>query len=97
MKSKKALNLPTKKDRDFMRALIGEPTNAERAAWADKAIKAFIEDVGDSEDDENNAADLIADIFHWLNQRKLSVSDAVDRARNHFEYEVYVEAKEPKP
>lgn len=70
---RKKLNLPTEADRNFYRAVVGEPTNKQRAEWAERVIWQFVQIAGDADEkDEVNATDLIADIFHWLHQRGTS-------------------------
>jgi hypothetical protein len=69
-----------------------EPTNKDRAAWAYKAIRAFVKAKGEVYDDteiETEIQDLISDLLHLAHESAVPcVQDVLDRAQRHYEYEV---------
>jgi hypothetical protein len=63
-----------------------EPTNLDRAAWADKAIRAFRE-MTDC-DYEDSLGDLLADLMHWSDARNFDFEAALFCARGHYAAEL---------
>jgi hypothetical protein len=65
---------------------MSEPTNADRCAWAEEAIRGL---VGRTRCDYDSAlCDLLADLMHWAAAHALDFDDALDQAREHFAAEV---------
>jgi hypothetical protein len=62
-----------------------ENKNDDRAAWAGKAMAAFIEATG--ADEEDCLGDLLADLMHWCDRNNYAFDLALDRARGHYEAE----------
>jgi hypothetical protein len=62
------------------------PTSAERAAWADEALQAFIFRTGC--DHEDSLADLLADLMHWADDNELNFAEQLHRARYHYAVEL---------
>jgi hypothetical protein len=61
---------------------ICSPTNAERADWANEALKLFMARTGC--DCEDSLADLLCDLMHWADMAGLSFADEMHRARYHY-------------
>ena len=70
----------------------GEPTNADRAEWAEKAIKVFAVEVGEDSDleadPETVLSDLIGDLMHYCDIRKVDWYEALRRGTNYHSEEV---------
>ena len=62
------------------------PTNADRAFWAEEALKAFMVQTGC--DSADSLADMLADLMHWADQSGQSFDEELYRARNHYAAEV---------
>ena len=58
------------------------PANAERAASADAALKAYMSRT--SCDCEDCLADLLCDLMHWADRCQLSFAEEMYRARCHY-------------
>ena len=56
--------------------------NAERAGWAETALRAFQEDVGT--DDEDMLADLLSDLMHWCDREGYVFAEALRRGSYHY-------------
>lgn len=61
--------------------------NDERAEWAEAAVAAFAEatnmrDAG--EDDATVLADLLADLLHWCDRRRVDFDAALQRGRGNY-------------
>jgi hypothetical protein len=70
----------------------GLPSNKDKAEWAMGALRRFNELCpGDLSDDPADirmvAGDLIADIFHLLQSKKISPASVVSEAATYYEYE----------
>jgi hypothetical protein len=61
---------------------VSVPANAERAASADAALKAYI--TRTSTDCEECLADLLADLMHWADKCEFSFERELIRARNYY-------------
>jgi hypothetical protein len=65
--------------------ITGEPTNLQRALWADAAIHTFLQRTGC--DLEDGLGDLLCDLMHWSSILNFDFDAALERARSHFEVE----------
>lgn len=63
-----------------------EPTNFDRAGWADRALRVFCEQTGC--DCEDCLGDLLTDLMHWAAMSRLDFDAALFRARDHYLAEV---------
>ena len=83
----------------------GEPTNADRAAWAKQALDVFtMRTFGGAcphdmhrDDLECAVGDLIADLLHYAQQRGYDTGVILYRACGHFAAELLDETCQPKP
>lgn len=66
---------------------MNSPTNKDRARWALKTIKAFTNTVGDAGDLETNMGDLIADLHHLADQKRIPWERVLDVAYGHYNAE----------
>ena len=62
-----------------------EGKNADRAAWADEAIRCFQSTTGT--DWEDAVADLLCDLMHLCDREAFKFEKELDRARMHYEAE----------
>ena len=62
-----------------------EPTNRNRAAWADIALGAFRDTTG--ADREDALSDLLCDLMHWSGRHGFNFEAELSRAQGHFEEE----------
>ena len=69
---------------------MSEPTNDDRADWAQAAINAF--QAVTRTDDEDAVPDLIADLLHLAVRQGLDPQLMLDRAQSNFEAERAEEA-----
>jgi hypothetical protein len=65
---------------------VSVPANAERAASADAALKAYMSRT--SCDCEDCLADLLCDLMHWADKAWLNFAEEFDRAYFHYHAEV---------
>ena len=65
---------------------MSAPTNAERAASADAALKAYMSRT--SCDCEDCLADLLCDLMHWCDKCRVGFEGELYRARCHYAAEV---------
>ena len=72
---------------------MDDPTNNKRALFANSALSAFVNEVGDSGEEEINLQDLIADTMHLCDAQDWDFDDLVRRARSHYEEEVRIDPK----
>ena len=63
-----------------------EPTNSDRAAWAEKALLTFCCQTGT--DYEDALGDLLCDLMHWADENEIDFNSALDGAREHHAFEV---------
>ena len=56
--------------------------NADRAEWAETALRAFQEETGT--DDEDMLADLLCDLMHWCDREGYAFKEALRRASSHY-------------
>ena len=63
-----------------------DPTNDDRADWAEKALKAFQAETG--AEDEEAIADLVCDLLHLAARRGEDVQTVIFRAQSNYEAEV---------
>ena len=68
-----------------------EPTNDERASWAEVALLAYGqrtgvvgEQVGDDEDPFLIVSDLLADLAHWCDRNDVDLPSALAHAAKHY-------------
>jgi len=59
-----------------------EPTNEDRADWAEMSITLFQTHTGVDRDDA--ASDLIANICHWMRREGMDPQAEIERALMHF-------------
>ena len=62
------------------------PANAERAASADAALKAYMSRT--SCDCEDCLADLLCDLMHWADKVRFNFAEELHRARSHYAAEM---------
>jgi hypothetical protein len=62
-----------------------EPTNQDRAEWAEVALRAFQEATGADECDA--LGDLLADLMHWCDGSGYAFNHALKCARMHYDAE----------
>ncbi len=74
--------------------ILIEPTNSDRAAWAEKALLAFCCQTGT--DYEDALGDLLCDLVHWADKNKFDFDAALNRARDNHAIEV-LETGEVQP
>jgi hypothetical protein len=70
------------------------PSNERRASWAESALLAFAkttglarESIGDKEDPFFIVSDLLADLAHWCDLRKLDLFVITRHAAEHYSVE----------
>ena len=70
------------------------PTNEQRAAWAEEALLAFgrrigvaVENQGDSEAALLLVSDLLADLAHWCDLHNVSFASALTKATGYYQAE----------
>jgi hypothetical protein len=59
---------------------VSEPTNVDRASWANKAVLAFMAETGTDYDD--SLGDLLCDLMHWTDSAQFDFEAALCRARD---------------
>lgn len=62
-----------------------EPSNLQRAVWAETAIDTFVAATGSEHGDA--LCDLLTDLMHWASYSGRSFDQVLERARFHFELE----------
>ena len=64
--------------------------NAKRAAWAETALAAFCAVTGQNTEEEAHEAmtDLICDLLHLANAKRLNPSSIISQAIGHYEHEI---------
>jgi hypothetical protein len=75
---------------------MSEPSNEERARWANNALRVFVGTTfnGDNPDTMNRddlecaIADLICDLLHLAEQKGLDAQRILERGNAHFETEI---------
>jgi len=73
------------------------PTNAERAAWAERAVRYFARASGQGREPlETSVVDLLADLMHLAEREGLDLHRLAERAHLHFSAELE-EAARGKP
>lgn len=70
--------------------------NQDRAQTAQTAVDAYSQSKGYGPDEEC-LVDLLADLFHAVNQQGLNVRDTIERALAHFHAELEEELAEENP
>jgi len=63
-----------------------EPTNSDRASWADKAIRAFMAETGT--DYEDSLGDLLCDLMHWAESAQFDFAAALACAEQNYSDEI---------
>jgi len=77
-------------------------TNAQRAAWAEKAVSAFAREtnqssyLGNLEDYLDMVADLFVDLLHLCDREGLDIDQILRRAHHHHDEEVFEESGDPE-
>lgn len=69
---------------------MNDPTNTDRAMWAQAAVTTFAEITrmdSAGEDDETIMADLLADLMHLAESKDIDWAATLERATGHYEYE----------
>jgi hypothetical protein len=74
--------------------ILTEPTNSDRAAWAEEALIAFCRLTGSNHEDA--LGDLLCDLMHWADENHLNFDAMLTRAHEHHVFEV-LEAGEVQP
>lgn len=76
-------------------------TNAERASWAELALRAYgrrtgtvHKVVGDDEDPVFIVGDLLADLAHWCDRHGVDLQSAIHSATRHYQAETASEGKQ---
>lgn len=68
---------------------LSEPSNEDRASWAEHALRAFAQITGIQQEDEyTRMADLIADLRHLADDFDLDWNEVIQRAYGNYEEEV---------
>lgn len=67
-----------------------EPTNADRAKWADVAMKAFRKQTRC--DEEDSLGDLLANLMHWADANNFDFEAALICGSGHYRAEVEEES-----
>jgi hypothetical protein len=62
-----------------------EYMNANRAEWADAALREFQRATGTEDDDA--LGDLLCDLMHWCDRNRSNFDAALSRAQMHYEAE----------
>ncbi len=77
------------------------PTNAERASWAEVALRAFGrrtgtvgKKVGDDEAPYLIITDLLADLAHWCDRNDVDLPSALASAARYYQEETAGEGKQ---
>jgi len=71
---------------------MSEPTNDDRASWADAAMRTFCETVGiEPEDKRTQLADLLADLRHWCDQHDVDFDEVCEGSREVYREEILEE------
>jgi hypothetical protein len=70
----------------------GDPTNDDRAAWAEEAIQAFERATGT--DREDSVSDLLCNLMHFCNLNGLDFLAELNRGAGHYQAEVEIEETE---
>lgn len=77
-----------------------EPSNLDRAVWAQIALAAFAKETrqdtsGDLEADPGQViGDLLCDLMHLCRQGGIDFEECLSNGRGHFEFEVEEESQE---
>lgn len=70
-----------------------EPTNEDRADWAEDALEYYSERVGDTAEEQPTAVvDLLGDLMHFCNRRGFNFSTLLATAEMHYDAETEEEA-----
>ena len=73
-----------------------EPTNNDRARWANTALSAFVNEVGDSGDEDTNIADLLCDLMHLCDAHGFDFERVLASGRIHYDAETTGAEGQPK-
>ena len=69
-----------------------DPTNKDRAKWANKALLVFAKEVGQEQDlkldPSTVAGDFLADLMHWCNAHDIDFEDILSRGQGHYAHEI---------
>ena len=80
----------TKKSEDSQRAQCAEPTSAEHADYAKKALDAFYSVVG-TDEEHLLVGDLLGDLMHYCRKQNIDFNAVLRRGQQHFQEEVFEE------
>ena len=83
--------------------MTNEPTNADRAKWAESALEVFTDQTysGDHpatmnrDDLETAIGDLICDLMHYARQQGFDTGNILQQACGHFGFELQQEELQP--
>lgn len=70
-----------------------QPTNNLRAMWANDALSTFVNEVGDSGDDETNTLDLLIGLRHLADAQQWDIESLWKRSRRTYRDEI---SEQPK-
>jgi hypothetical protein len=80
------------------------PTNDERASWAEIALLAFgqrtgllKERIGDNEDLFFIISDLLADLAHWCDRKRVDLPSVLAHAARHYDAETGGQGTQLRP
>ena len=65
-----------------MTNFLTSPSNFDRAAWADAALRVFRSETGC--DHEDSLTDLLCDLMHWADMNDFDFDAALSMARYHY-------------
>ena len=65
-----------------------EPNNADRAKRGDYAIREYVKEYGDADDDATNLRDLLTDLMHYTGVKGFDFKDELQIAERNFWAEV---------
>lgn len=75
---------------------MADVTNADRAEWANTALSAFVNEVGEN-DDHTDLKDLLCNLMHWADRQEVDFEAALEGARFHYRAEIEEAAQVPEP
>jgi hypothetical protein len=76
-------------DRFAQGDVMSEPTNNQRAQWANTALSAFVNEVGGRDNSEaENIQDLLTDLRHLSDAHGIDIAELWDNSAEHYAEEI---------
>lgn len=72
--------------------MFTDPTNEDRAAWAQAAVRVFMRITGT--DDEDAISDLLGNLMHLCDVRGDDFTALLNRGAGHYQAEIEIKAKQ---